>query len=172
MDDDVEGLPWAVAVLDDLASGLPLPAMLLDAAGRPLWMNAEAEERLRPDGGRVELDWVGEEPVVTGGRPRWLLPDERLVVTSVGTPASPRALVCWSSALRDDVPVPPCPSSLGLSRREVEVATYAARGFTVLNIAARLGVAESTVKTHLKRIYKKLDVCSRVELARKLSGGG
>lgn len=57
----------------------------------------------------------------------------------------------------------------GLTAREAEVAALAAEGFTVLNVAARLAVAESTVKTHLKHIYQKLGVFSRVELARRLT---
>jgi DNA-binding NarL/FixJ family response regulator len=42
-------------------------------------------------------------------------------------------------------------------------------GYSVLAIAHQLGIAESTVATHLKRVYRKLGVSSRAELALKLS---
>ena len=55
-----------------------------------------------------------------------------------------------------------------LSAREREVAALAVQGFTVVNIASRLGVADSTVKTHLRRLYRKLAVSNRTQLAVRL----
>jgi DNA-binding CsgD family transcriptional regulator len=55
-----------------------------------------------------------------------------------------------------------------LTRREREIALLAAEGFLPLNIAASLGIGEATVRTHLKRIYAKLGVSSRLELVRRL----
>lgn len=52
-----------------------------------------------------------------------------------------------------------------LTRREVEVADYAARGLSSREIAASLVIGERTVETYLERIYSKLDVHSRAELA-------
>jgi DNA-binding CsgD family transcriptional regulator len=54
---------------------------------------------------------------------------------------------------------------LGLTPREAQVALLGARGYTALNIAAVLGIQESTVRVHLKRIYRKLSVLNRTELA-------
>lgn len=65
-------------------------------------------------------------------------------------------------------PLPsPSPSSAlaALSSREREVARLVAEGLTNLNIGARLGIAETTVAVHLRKIYGKLGVCSRVQLA-------
>jgi DNA-binding CsgD family transcriptional regulator len=59
----------------------------------------------------------------------------------------------------------------GLGAIEARVAQLAADGHTVLNIATRLGVTESTVRTHLHRIYVKLGVHSRAELATLLLRG-
>jgi DNA-binding CsgD family transcriptional regulator len=53
-----------------------------------------------------------------------------------------------------------------LSVREAEVVAHRARGFTVKETAAHLGIAVSTVKTHLARIYLKLDVVCSVDLVR------
>ncbi len=54
---------------------------------------------------------------------------------------------------------------------ESKVARLAAEGFTVLNIAAQLDVSEATVRTHLHRVYVKLGVHGRAELATLLSLG-
>jgi len=56
----------------------------------------------------------------------------------------------------------------GLSPRQSQVALLAIQGYSIANIAARLGVKESTVQTHLKRIYRRLQVSSRAELAYRL----
>jgi DNA-binding CsgD family transcriptional regulator len=58
----------------------------------------------------------------------------------------------------------------GLTTREREVAGFAARGFTDSEIAARLSVSRRTVETHLYRVYAKLGVSGRRELAPLLSG--
>jgi LuxR family transcriptional regulator, maltose regulon positive regulatory protein len=58
-----------------------------------------------------------------------------------------------------------------LSERELEVLTLIAAGKTNQEIAGELFVAKSTVKTHIKNIYLKLDVRNRtqaVSRARKL----
>ncbi len=54
-----------------------------------------------------------------------------------------------------------------LTKREREIARLATQGFSDLNIAITLGVRESTVGTHLLRIYRKLGVQSRAQLASK-----
>jgi DNA-binding CsgD family transcriptional regulator len=55
-----------------------------------------------------------------------------------------------------------------LSRREQQIARLAATGYTNLNIAMQLGLAEPTVSAHLQNIYRKLGVHSRVGLTRLL----
>ncbi len=50
---------------------------------------------------------------------------------------------------------------LGLSAREAEVMSLIADGQTNGQIAARLFLAEKTVKNHVRRIYSKLGVGSR-----------
>ncbi|GAA3643057.1 response regulator transcription factor [Microbacterium awajiense] len=55
-------------------------------------------------------------------------------------------------------PVAPAPV---LSGREVEVLRLVARGHSNKQVAAGLGIGESTVKTHLLRIFDKLGVADR-----------
>ena len=57
---------------------------------------------------------------------------------------------------------------LGLSPMESRVAVAVAAGQTVAGIADALDCAESTVKTHLKRVYRKLGVCKQTELVRRI----
>jgi DNA-binding NarL/FixJ family response regulator len=52
-------------------------------------------------------------------------------------------------------------TSLGLSARESEVMSLIAGGHTNGEIAARLFLAEKTVKNHVRRIYSKLGVHNR-----------
>ena len=56
----------------------------------------------------------------------------------------------------------------GLTSREADVAELAARGYSVLNLSSRLSVAECTIRSHLKQVYRKLGVSSRAELAARL----
>ena len=53
-------------------------------------------------------------------------------------------------------------SQLGLSRRESEVVALLVNGLSNREIADQLMLGEETVKTHLRHIYKKLDVSDRV----------
>jgi DNA-binding CsgD family transcriptional regulator len=54
---------------------------------------------------------------------------------------------------------------LGLSVRETQVARLAVRGLTEVAIAHALTISKWTVRTHVRRSYRKLGVSSRVELA-------
>jgi DNA-binding NarL/FixJ family response regulator len=55
-----------------------------------------------------------------------------------------------------------------LSRREQEIAQLLLSGETNRGIAAELGVSEHTVKVQLGRLYAKVGVTSRLELALKI----
>jgi DNA-binding NarL/FixJ family response regulator len=52
-----------------------------------------------------------------------------------------------------------------LTQRELELVRLVAEGLRNKEIAFRLGITEGTVKIHLHRIYDKLQVTSRIELA-------
>jgi DNA-binding NarL/FixJ family response regulator len=52
-----------------------------------------------------------------------------------------------------------------LTKREEQIAELVAKGRTNDEVAAELGLGPKTVETHLTRIYRKLGVRSRTELA-------
>ena len=60
-------------------------------------------------------------------------------------------------------------SSDELTETEQRVAELAARGDTNKEIAARLYMGVSTVEAHLSRVYRKLGVRSRTELAGRVA---
>jgi DNA-binding NarL/FixJ family response regulator len=57
------------------------------------------------------------------------------------------------------------PASSQLSNRETEIARCVAAGLRNAEVAQRLSIGESTVKTHLNNIFHKLGIRDRVELA-------
>ncbi|MFR1167080.1 MAG: response regulator transcription factor [Adlercreutzia equolifaciens] len=59
----------------------------------------------------------------------------------------------------------------GLSPREAEVLVFLARGFTPAYIAKSLVLSVSTVRTHVRNIYRKLDVNKREELIHLIDEG-
>jgi DNA-binding CsgD family transcriptional regulator len=83
----------------------------------------------------------------------------------------------WSQRARAEVgatgeQVPPrSPSSLdSLTPQEHRVAMSVAEGATNREAAAALFLSEKTIETHLSRVYRKLAVRSRAELAKALPG--
>ncbi|MGY1809618.1 response regulator [Blastococcus sp. SYSU D00669] len=81
------------------------------------------------------------------------------------TPTVTRRLIAdFVAARRAAVPPPGRPGALaGLTERETEVLRLVARGLSNTEIAARLVVAEQTVKTHVSRVFTKLGVRDRAQ---------
>lgn len=52
-----------------------------------------------------------------------------------------------------------------LTRREYEVLTLIAEGLNNREIAEKLFISEKTVKNHVSNIFKKIDVCDRIQAA-------
>ena len=69
------------------------------------------------------------------------------------------------------------PPQENLSRREREIAGMLVSGYTAVNIAATYNLSENTVRTYMRRLYRKLAVYNRADLVRRLlsfepRGGG
>ena len=57
------------------------------------------------------------------------------------------------------------PNQYDLTDRELEVLTQVVEGLSNLEIASRLNIAETTVKTHIRNILQKLSVDDRTQAA-------
>lgn len=67
---------------------------------------------------------------------------------------------------------PPLRGVAGLTVREAEILTWAARGAADAEIAARLGIATGTVRKHLEHVYSTLHVHSRSEAVGRFLASG
>jgi LuxR family maltose regulon positive regulatory protein len=63
--------------------------------------------------------------------------------------------------------VSPARNPYDLTRRELDVLALFANGITYAATAEKLVISKNTVKTHLKRIYSKLEVTNREEVIQK-----
>jgi len=101
---------------------------------------------------------LGVCAIVTKDQPNEVLLDALRCVRDGGT---------WilDELLRSDGKAVLAAALADLSAREREVVLLAVRGQRNKQIAHQLGLTEGTVKIHLHRIYAKLNVTSRMELA-------
>ena len=58
-------------------------------------------------------------------------------------------------------------AQLELSKRELEILNLLARGYSNQEIATKLFVSVSTVKTHIQNLFEKLDVKRRIQAVEK-----
>ncbi|MEJ2853333.1 MULTISPECIES: helix-turn-helix transcriptional regulator [unclassified Saccharothrix] len=65
---------------------------------------------------------------------------------------------------------PGTPAASPLTARQQEVAELVARGLTNRAIARRLGISEWTAVNHVREVLRRLDISSRVEVARWVAG--
>lgn len=101
-----------------------------------------------------------------------LMREVALVVRHGGLWIGPELMGRVIGAAKRALPAPP-PRDLhpaGLSAREAEVAREVAAGHSNKEIAAKLGIAERTVKAHLSGIFEKLDVRDRLQLVLRFAG--
>jgi DNA-binding CsgD family transcriptional regulator/PAS domain-containing protein len=89
---------------------------------------------------------------------------DRLAIRSIKLDQS-RAMMSFIYAAPDETA-----SALPiLTRREREIADFVMRGFSNSDIALAASISRNTVKLHLKRVFEKLQVSSRAELAAALA---
>jgi DNA-binding CsgD family transcriptional regulator/GAF domain-containing protein len=98
-----------------------------------------------------------------------LVSDEAGVLEATSTPARGDGLVTVLGLVREAPDIAPGALAV-LTPREAEVALLVADGLPDRAIADRLHLSHHTVGQHVKRIYRRLDVDSRVALTRLLLG--
>jgi len=180
--------------LDALSQAFPYPAFLFDPGGALRWMSDEGAARLGVAAARVgsarlvrgttALEGLSACAAACAGKPGLdvepplrrqgtLHRGERLVARRFAGGAGALLLLSLVPALAwqpgDGAGAPATLPRLGGA--ESRVARLAAEGYTVLNMAARLAMSEATVRTHLRRVYAKLGVHGRAELAYLLLRG-
>jgi LuxR family maltose regulon positive regulatory protein len=64
------------------------------------------------------------------------------------------------------------PGLFELTPREIEVLTWLAEGMSYAEIAKKLMISKNTVKTHLKRVFSKLEVTNRLQAVNKAKSLG
>jgi DNA-binding CsgD family transcriptional regulator len=93
--------------------------------------------------------------------------DQRAATRLLGLAADQRQrcdVVAGNAPLVDTGPV-------ALTRREREIAMLAAQGLASKEIGERLFISRRTAENHLAKVYDKLGIRTRAELARVLDGG-
>jgi DNA-binding NarL/FixJ family response regulator len=63
------------------------------------------------------------------------------------------------------------PETVTLSKREIEILEYVVKGYSYKMIAAELSVSLETVRSHIKKVYKKLQVNSATAAVYKYTQG-
>jgi DNA-binding CsgD family transcriptional regulator len=123
--------------------------------------------------------------VKTEGQPI-LLPKERIVSTESGkkfriecsliwkadqTNSTPNFMVTLTDLTDEKKMETTLQARFRLGRRELDVIYYLTRGLSDDEIAVKLYISKLTVHTHIKNIYRKLGVKSRIELYRRVIQG-
>jgi PAS domain S-box-containing protein len=109
---------------------------------------------IHADGSHIAVQWAGDTEIATGRR----------LVLFVALNTSR-----WGTHFRRHREHDPGGGKL--SARELEVVRLVARGETGPEIAAELGIAHETVRTHVRNAMTKLGARSRAHLVAKALGG-
>jgi PAS domain S-box-containing protein len=160
---------------------LNVPVYVLDRDRRIRWLNDAAEELVGPMTGHVFTDVVAPEHAdrvreefarkllgakVTDFGVNVLGPDGRRVRVEVSsTPLEDEGQVVGVfgivRAVPDDVH-PPLPPDARLTPRQHDVLVLLDSGCSTAEIAAELGVSPETVRNHLREVFRRLGVRSRI----------
>ena len=117
---------------------------------------------------------------VEAGARGYLLKDERIedcieAIRKIRQGGSPISPIIARQLLRKIRPSPSAPiknMAAPLSEREIEVLNLLARGFSNAECANILTISAGTIGTHVKNIYRKLEVNSRAEALFEASSQG
>jgi DNA-binding CsgD family transcriptional regulator len=160
----------------DWALGTYACSRALVSSGEPAErLYREAIERLdhtnlRPAAARARLvygEWLRRERRPLDARAQ--LRPAYEAFTGIGMAAFAERARLELEAAGEQVPEkPPVRTDSGLTPREAQIATLAAEGATNAEIGAQLFISPNTVAYHLRKVFTKLDVTARRQLARVL----
>ncbi|MEZ4652538.1 MAG: response regulator transcription factor [Candidatus Eisenbacteria bacterium] len=168
----------AVAAVEELSTGDPKPHLVLMDLDLPGMRGSEATRRLKSRSPEllIVVLTVFEEPspileAVCAGADGYLLkrtpPAELLeqlrIVAGGGSPLTAGVARTVLDLLRGNESAHNDADSTGLSEREREVLRGLVDGLAYKQVADRLGISIDTVRTHVRGLYKKLQVHSVAE---------
>ncbi|KAA0573259.1 response regulator transcription factor [Azospirillum sp. Sh1] len=134
----------------------------------------EVRQRM-PETEIMVISVLGDEPsvmqAVRAGASGYILKDARPIdlIAAIHDLTNGRSPISASIArhiIRQTQTAPPAlaeEAPPALTPREMDILWGIAKGFTYNDIAARLGISRQTVPSHIKNIYRKLEVNSRSE---------
>jgi DNA-binding NarL/FixJ family response regulator len=156
MDIEMPGIDGLEAARRLRAEGCPVKVVIVTTFGRPGYLHAAMEAGAA---GFLLKDADADR----------LVEAVRLVAGGDGliAPEVTRRLIAEFASTRPAAggPVAPTPTVADLTPREREVLACLGLGLSNMEIADRLGVGETTVKTHVSRVLAKLGLRSRVQAA-------
>lgn len=149
---------------------------LFQAASHAFFLHLSRSQELRPPGGGAAV--VDRSGFFHEAQPRFLDLLEQhfpghsrgalpFAIPTAGTQERLGSLCLSADALGDLIRLQLWPAGPldRLTRREREIVDTVTQGLSFKQAARKIGVAPSTVANHLYRIYRKLGVASRTELA-------
>ncbi len=177
----IAGMPDATSVVDDIA--VLKPDIIFMDIDMPGCTGVEAVTKIRAAGNPVPIImftvFEDEENIfnaICAGANGYLLkknfdqiPTAIKDVLDGGAPMSSSVAKKVLSFLPLNRPTKN-PEIETLSAREKELLEYVAKGYSYKMVAIEMGIATETVRSHIKKIYKKLQVNSATEAVYKFKG--
>lgn len=155
--------PWSMALVDiglPDGSGLDLVRLFSDLAPETVCVVSTV---LGDDGHIVAALSAGAQGYILKGQPEQVLLRQLMQIQHGVPPLSPTIARRIMEHFQRTGPVDT--ESNGLTGRELEVLSLLAKGLRNADVAVALELAESTIATHIKSIYRKLGISSRAEAA-------
>ena len=119
----------------------------------------------------VELIFRSLQAGATGYLLKRSVPEELVdAIRDLHAGGAPMTSLIARKVVESFTPKPASPATAQLTPREREIVEALAQGHAYKEIADRLAIGISTVRTHLQRIYEKLQVNNRTEAVVKFLG--